>query len=81
MIEATTLVEKSSKSPLQSLLLEPRNEHQEALERFAAAKPPAANAIVGVRVSTAGLAGGDGGAYLAITYIGTPVVLETIPAE
>lgn len=75
MIEVTTLIEKSRKGALRTLLEGSGAGHQDALERFISARPAQANAIVGVRIATAGLAAGDGALFLAITYIGTPVLL------
>lgn len=81
MIEVTTLIEKSRKGALRTLIEGAGAGHQDALERFILARPAEANALVGVRVSTAGLTAGDGATFLAITYIGTPVLLAACAEE
>jgi uncharacterized protein YbjQ (UPF0145 family) len=72
MVSCTAPIEVSSKGVVRGLLERGRNEQQEAFDRFLAAVPAEANAVVGVRVSTAM---GQFGAtvHLLITYVGTPV--------
>lgn len=71
------LVESTSRIPvtkglLQSLLNRSRNEHAEAIEDLSASAPAGANAIIGLRVSTATHQMPEG-AVLFITYLGTAV--------
>ena len=73
MIETTLTIQISEKNLIKTLLERNRNEHQEALDLLAAQAPTDANAIVGIKVSTAAQAFGNG-VFLYLTYIGTPVI-------
>ena len=76
LVEATTRVEISDRGALKRLFGERISSHQEALNALAAAGPDAANAIVGVRLSTATVVDGAGTVQFLLTYYGTPVLLE-----
>jgi len=52
-----------------------RDEHQEALDKLIESTSSEANAVIGVKHSTA-IHKFPGRAFLFITYIGTPVVIE-----
>ena len=72
MIETTYRIQISEKGIVKALLARGGNEHQDALDHLAKQAPAGANAIVGIKVSTAAQAFGDG-VFLYMTYIGTPV--------
>lgn len=80
MVEATTVVRVSEVTGLRKLFDAERTTHQDALNALADAAPDGANALLGVRVSTATCTDGDGDILLMLTYIGTPVELRPPPA-
>ena len=59
--------------PIEAFIDRNRNEHQEAYERLSNSVPQGANAILGVKTSTA-IQVFTEGTYLYITYKGTPEV-------
>jgi uncharacterized protein YbjQ (UPF0145 family) len=73
MIEITYRIQISQKGVIKAFLERNRNEHQEALELLAKQAPADANAIVGIKVSSATQNFGSE-AFLYLTYIGTPVI-------
>jgi regulator of nucleoside diphosphate kinase len=75
MIEITYKIQISQKGLIKGFLERKRNEHQEALDKLIESAPSEANAIIGVKHSTATHVFPEG-SFLFITYIGTPVVLE-----
>ncbi|HEO98986.1 MAG TPA: heavy metal-binding domain-containing protein [Epsilonproteobacteria bacterium] len=75
MIEITYKIQISQKGLIKGFLERKRNEHQEALDKLIENAPSEANAIIGVKHSTATHVFPEG-SFLFITYIGTPVVLE-----
>ena len=77
MIEVTYTIQISQKGFIKALLDRNRNEHQEALNLLARQAPADANAIVGIKVSTASQDFGNG-VFLYLTYIGTPVIYAEI---
>lgn len=72
MIEITYRTQISQKGIIKAFLDRNRNEHQEALDLLARQAPANANAIVGIKVSSATQNFGNE-AFLYLTYIGTPV--------
>lgn len=68
----TGRIEVSSKGVVRGMLERGRNEQQEVYDAFAANIPAEANAVVGLRVSTAIGAFGQT-VLMYVTYIGTPV--------
>lgn len=66
MIEVTYRIQISSKGLIRGLMEKNRNEHEEAMEFLVKAAPPDANAIVGIKVSSATQSFNEG-------YIGTPI--------
>jgi len=75
MIELTYPIQINEKGLLDKLFSSKKNEHQEALNMFKEQAPSQSNAIIGVKASTATEKFGNG-AFLYITYIGTPVSLK-----
>lgn len=75
MIEITHKIRISQKGLIKGFLERKRDEHQEAIEKLIESAPSEANAIIGVKHSTATHTFPEG-TFLFITYIGTPVVLE-----
>lgn len=75
MIEITHKIQISQKGLIKGFLERKRNEHQEAYDKLVASAPGEANAIIGVKHSTA-IHTFPEGTFLFITYVGTPVVLE-----
>ncbi|WP_411878468.1 hypothetical protein [Polaromonas sp. YR568] len=73
MIEVTYRTQISQKGVIKAFLDRNRNEHQEALALLARQAPADANAIVGIKVSSAAQDFGSE-AFLYLTYIGTPVI-------
>lgn len=80
LVESTTAVGMSAKSAWSKFVEGTGPTHRDAMENLGAIAPDGANAIVGVRLSTATAVDGDGRILLVLTYIGTPVVLEPPPA-
>lgn len=72
MVYARGNIEVSFKGLLRGFILRKRNEAQEILENLAKLAPPEANAIIGIKVSTATHKFKDG-VHLFTTYIGTPI--------
>lgn len=75
MIQITHAIEVSQKGWWRSITEASRDQYQEAYDRLAAAAPREANAILGIRATTACQAFGNG-MFLYLTYIGTPAVFE-----
>ncbi|HEY9189792.1 MAG TPA: heavy metal-binding domain-containing protein [Sulfurovum sp.] len=75
MIEITHKIQISQKGLIKGFLQRKRDEHQEALDKLIESAPAEANAIIGVKHSTATHTFPEG-TFLFITYIGTPVVIE-----
>ena len=75
-IQITKLIEISNKGLIRSLMEKPSNEYQEAIDALAAAAPKEANAIIGVQVATSTHTFSNG-TFLYLTYIGTPVQVES----
>jgi uncharacterized protein YbjQ (UPF0145 family) len=80
-IETTTLVELSEPGTWRRLLERAGPDHQDAMDAFLRAMPKGANAVVGTRIATAVAVDGQGLIHLAITYFGTPVVLDPGPKK
>lgn len=79
MVEATTVVRLSELTGLNKMFEGDGASHQDAMNALADVAPNTANAIVGVRVSTACCTDGEGKILLLITYIGTPVEIDPPP--
>jgi|SRR5690554_2405192 len=83
MIELTYPIEISRKPVFRGFFERNRNEHDEALGLLVKAGQEAtsgeANALIGVRVSTAAAAFSNG-SFLYLTYLATPVKLEQQPS-
>ena len=77
MVEVTYRIQISSKGLIQGLLEKKRNEHEEAMQFLVKAAPKEANAIIGIKVSSATQAFNDG-TFLYLTYIGTPVAFRRV---
>ena len=72
MIEITYRITISSKGLIRGLIEKNRNEHEEAIQFLVKAAPQEANAIIGIKVSSAAQHFQEG-TFLYLTYIGTPV--------
>ena len=77
MVEVTYRIQISSKGLIQGLLDRNRNEHDEAMQLLAKVAPSSANAIIGIKVSSATQAFNEG-TFLYLTYIGTPVAFRQV---
>lgn len=77
MVEVTYPIQISSKGVVQGFLERNRNEHQEAMDLLVQAAPAGANAIIGIKVTSAAQAFSDG-SFLYLTYIGTPVAFRQV---
>ena len=75
MIETTHRIQISQKGLIKGFFQRKRDEHREALDKLIESAPSEANAIIGVKHSTATHTFPEG-TFLFITYIGTPVVIE-----
>ena len=74
MIQFTGQVELSKKGLIKGFLDRNRNEYQEVLDNFIALAPKEANAIIGIKIETC-IGQFSNGAYIFITYYGTPAKL------
>jgi regulator of nucleoside diphosphate kinase len=77
MVEVTYQIQISSKGLIQGLLERNRNEHNEAMQFLVKAAPNGANAIIGIKVSSATQAF-NRDTFLYLTYIGTPVAFRQV---
>ena len=75
MIEITHKIQISQKGWIKGFMERKHDEYQEALDNLIESAPSEANAIIGVKHSTATHTFPQG-TFLFITYIGTPVVFE-----
>lgn len=73
MVLANVPIEISDKGPLRNALGSKRNEWRDAIQLLAAQAPPTANAIIGIRFSTAAQ-NFSNGTFLYLTIAGTPVL-------
>lgn len=71
MVQITKAIEVSNKGLLRGLLDRNRNEYQEAMDALAQSAPPEANAIIGIKATSA-VQHFSNGTFLYLTYIGTP---------
>jgi uncharacterized protein YbjQ (UPF0145 family) len=74
LVEITCPIQISNKGIIKGLLERNRNEHQEAVDQLQNSAPEGANAILGVRVTSATQQFGKD-VFLYLTYIGTAVQL------
>lgn len=72
MIFLNTQIEISNKGLLRGIFEGQRNEYQEAMDNFAILAPREANAIIGIKVSSA-IQQFQNGTFQYLTFIGTPV--------
>ena len=75
MIQSTSQIQISKKGIFQAIFERNKNEYQEAHDQFVKYAPSEANAIIGVKVSTATQQFKDK-TLLYITYIGTPIICK-----
>lgn len=74
LVEVTYPIEVSSKGLIRGLLERKRNEHQEAVNALERSIPTGANAVMGIKATSA-VQSFDQGTFLYLTYIGTAVRL------
>ena len=75
MVEATTVITMSQRGAWARFTEGDTPDHKDAIDNLKAMLPRGANAIVGVRVSTCSTADGNCNLLLAMTYVGTPVLV------
>jgi len=80
MIQVTGTIEISKKGLLRGIFEKNKNEYQEVMDNLINNAPDEANAIIGVQVSTAAQAFGNG-SFLYVTYIGTPAIIGDIESN
>jgi len=74
LLQYTGFVEISEKGMLRRLFDQGGHTHQDVLDEFVALAPEEANAIIGIKVSTATQFHNDR-ILLCVTYIGNPAIL------